>query len=62
VTVNVAFLVILTTVFCFSKYVRRSTRESEDRLKMVINDEREQTGNTKDMQSQGFHNLYPMCI
>jgi uncharacterized membrane protein (DUF485 family) len=32
VTVSVAFLVILTTVLCCSKYVGRSTEESEDRI------------------------------
>lgn len=30
VTQSVALLVILTTVFCYSKYGTRSTRESED--------------------------------
>jgi hypothetical protein len=48
--------------FFSSKYIARLLRKMKIESKKIINEDREQTDNTKDMRSQGLLSLYPSCI
>lgn len=58
---SVIFLIILIIYFAVN-VLQELLRKVKIESKKIMNEGREDTDNTKDMQSQDLHSLYPFCI